>query len=141
MPALPKSLNNMHKGFLLTATLLGALSVGLGAFGAHLLKNLLSAQALNTFETAVRYQFYHVFALALTGILFKTYPHKFTRYAGIFFILGIVFFSGSLYQLTWLTSNGNGAFKWIGAVTPLGGLLFILGWLFLALGIRNSRIQ
>ena len=141
MPALPKSLNSMHKGFLLTATLLGAFSVGLGAFGAHLLKNLLSAQSLNTFETAVRYQFYHVFALALTGILFKTYPHKFTRYAGIFFILGILFFSGSLYLLTWLISNGNTTFNWIGAVTPLGGLLFILGWLFLAWGIRKSKIQ
>lgn len=128
----------MHKGYLVTAGFLGALAVGLGAFGAHALKEILTPQQFNTFETAVRYQFYHVFALALTGILARTYPHKFINYAGRFFIAGIIFFSGSLYLLTALTVSGNDNFKWLGAITPLGGLFFIFGWLTLATGILKS---
>ncbi len=129
----------MNKRFLTTAAFLGAFSVILGAFGAHSLKEILTPLALNTFETAVRYQFYHVFALALTGILFKTYPGKWIRYAGIFFQLGILFFCGSLYLLTFFAASSITGFTWIGAITPLGGLFFILGWCLLATGILRSE--
>lgn len=135
MKALPKSLNNMHKGFLVTAAFLGALTVALGAFGAHLLKDILSPQYLNTFETAVRYQLYHVFALVVVAIVYSTWPNKMLQYAGSLFILGIILFCGSLYLLTLLSVSGTGSFRWIGAITPLGGLSFIAGWLYMAFGI------
>lgn len=120
------------------AAYLGALSVALGAFGAHALKDHLTQQELNTFETAVRYQFYHVFALALTGLLYKGYPNKKLIYAGNCFQLGILFFSGSLYSLSLL---GSTHFAWIGAITPLGGIFFISAWILLALGIKSGEMQ
>lgn len=125
----------MHKRFLIIAAVLGSVSVMLGAFGAHALRETLSAQSLSTFETGVRYQFYHVFALALTGLLCKGNGSG-TRlqYAGILFIVGIFLFSGSLYLLSCMP-----AFKWLGAITPLGGLCFIAGWLLLAAGIARLR--
>ncbi|MCW3088369.1 MAG: hypothetical protein JWQ78_1755 [Sediminibacterium sp.] len=125
----------MHKGYLVTAAFLGALSVALGAFGAHLLKEWLSPQSLNTFETAVRYQFYHVFALAVVGILYKSWPGSLLRYAGLLFILGILLFSGSLYLLTVFSVTGQTGFRWIGAITPLGGASFMAGWLCIAYAI------
>lgn len=128
----------MHKVFLITATCLGALSVALGAFGAHALKELLTEQALHTFETAVRYQFYHVFALALTGILYTTYPGRPLRIAGRLFIAGMILFSGSLYLLTALNACSIEGFKWLGAITPLGGVAFMAAWLSLAIGIGKK---
>jgi uncharacterized membrane protein YgdD (TMEM256/DUF423 family) len=120
----------MHRGFLTAAAALGALSVALGAFGAHSLKETLSEQSLNTFETAVRYQFYHVFALALAGILRGYFPGGRIRFAGILFIAGMILFSGSLYLLIALPEM-----RWLGAITPLGGLCFIGGWIMLAIGV------
>src|SRR5688572_9762061 len=87
----------MHKGFLRTAAVLGALAVALGAFGAHGLKQVVPPETVSTFETGVRYQFYHTFALLVVGILFSG---KWMKYAGICFLTGIVLFSGSLYALT-----------------------------------------
>jgi uncharacterized membrane protein YgdD (TMEM256/DUF423 family) len=89
----------MHQGFLKTAAILGALSVALGAFAAHSLKQLLPLEILQTFETAVRYQFYHVLALLATGILYKEFPVKLMKWAGYSFAAGILLFSGSLYGL------------------------------------------
>jgi uncharacterized membrane protein YgdD (TMEM256/DUF423 family) len=126
----------MHKRFLIIAAVLGALSVVSGAFGAHALKETLSEQSLSTYETAVRYQFYHVFALALTGILCRLYSSNRLKYAGIFFISGIILFSGSLYLLCFMP-----AFSWIGAITPLGGVCFVTGWLLLAAGISKFPSQ
>ncbi|MBI2282493.1 MAG: DUF423 domain-containing protein [Bacteroidetes bacterium] len=124
----------MHKSFLVTAAILGAASVAIGAFGAHGLKSILNAEALTTYETAVRYQFYHVFALALTGVLYQSFPNKKMIRAGYFFIAGIVLFSGSLYLLT----LAGPAYRWLGAITPFGGVCFITGWLHLAAGIRDQ---
>jgi len=127
----------MYKNHLVIATFLGGLSIVLGAFAAHTLKTYLDAQSLSSFETGVRYQFYHVFALALTGILYKEFPDKKVIRAGTCFILGIVFFSGSLYLLAFM---GTSPFKWIGAITPIGGVLFIFGWFQLGLAIlQKSR--
>lgn len=125
----------MHKGFIKTAAVFGALSVALGAFAAHALRGLISDNAVNIFETGVRYQFYHVFAIISAGILYKDFPNKFIRWAGVLFIAGIVLFSGSLYCLTVITGMVVPGYKWIGAFTPAGGLSFIIAWSFLFTGI------
>ncbi len=129
----------MQNKFIVTAAFLGALTVALGAFGAHALKQLVSEQALTTFETAVRYQFYHVFALAITGILYDKNPNKLIRNAGVFFMVGIALFSGSLYTLTYMAYLGNTNFSWVGAITPIGGLFLILGWILLGIGVKKSN--
>jgi len=119
----------MHKGYLKTAALLGALSVALGAFGAHGLKKLVPAETVSTFETGVRYQFYHVFALLVVAILFSTYSQRWLTNAAICFITGIILFSGSLYVLTALQATETVGLTGIGAITPIGGVFFIAGWL------------
>ena len=121
----------MSKRFIQYAAILGALSVILGAFGAHALKKIVEAEHLATFETGVRYQFYHTFALLATGILYRRMPGKLMEWAGILFISGIVLFCGSLYILTLLEATENVGLKSIGAITPLGGLCFIAGWICL----------
>ena len=128
----------MHKGFLKTAAILGALSVALGAFAAHGLKQILSVDLLQTFETGVRYQFYHVFALLATGILYAAFPGKLIKWAGYLFITGIILFSGSLYLLCYAKHNEL-PLNWVGAITPFGGAAFIAGWamLFIAVFKRN----
>ena len=128
----------MYKGFIKTAALLGAFSVALGAFAAHGLKQMLSTENLQIFETAVRYQFYHVFALLAVGILYKEFPGKFMLWAGKLFIAGIIIFSGSLYLLCYVKHNQM-PLNWLGAITPFGGAAFITGWamLFWAVLKRN----
>jgi uncharacterized membrane protein YgdD (TMEM256/DUF423 family) len=126
----------MLNSFLRIAAYLGALSVILGAFGAHALRNIMPPKALEVYETGVRYQFYHVFALALAGILYNFFPNKLIYWSGQCFIGGIILFCGSLYLLTYASATNSTAFRWVGPVTPLGGLLFIAGWILLALGIR-----
>ncbi|HEY5370746.1 MAG TPA: DUF423 domain-containing protein [Hanamia sp.] len=121
----------MHKGFIKTAAIFGALSVAIGAFAAHQLRGNISDNALEIFETAVKYQFYHVFALMAVGILYKEFPSKLMLWSGRLFTIGIILFSGSLYILTATIASGNTGYNWIGAFTPLGGLCFILGWVFI----------
>ena len=128
----------MHKPFLTTAALLGAVTVCMGAFGAHTLKQVLTDQSLAIYETAIRYQFYHVFALALAGILYKEFPGKYINTAGWCFIIGMICFCGSLYLLTYGAAK-NISLNWAGPITPLGGLFFIAGWVSLALGIRKGK--
>lgn len=130
----------MHKTFIKTAALLAAMAVLLGAFGAHKLKDFASVTALATYETAVRYQFYHAFALLLTGILYKEYPFKQVITAGKLFIIGTVIFSGSLYLLTYISIAGIDRLKWIGAITPIGGIILIIGWVLLAIGIKKKAL-
>lgn len=128
----------MHKGYLKTATLLGALSVALGAFAAHSLKEAVSPDVLMIFETGVRYQFYHVFALLAVAILYKEFPVKAILWAGKLFIAGIILFSGSLYLLTFLKGSGIENMNWVGAITPFGGLCFISGWISLLGGFSKK---
>lgn len=121
------------KTILILGGILGILSVGIGAFGAHGLEATLTANArLETFETAVKYQFYHTFALILLGILMLNVQSNYFSYAGTSFLVGIVIFSGSLYTLS-LTN-----ITWLGAITPIGGLAFILGWIFMILGVSKT---
>ena len=129
----------MHKNFLIIAAFLGGLSVILGAFTAHALKEVLTEQSLTMFETGVRYQFYHVFALLAVGILYKEFGNRLLSWSGILFLLGILFFSGSLYTLAFFPQLIVPIFKWYYLVTPLGGLCFILGWLFLVLALAVKR--
>ena len=128
----------MHKGYIKTAAFLGALSVILGAFTAHGLKKVANEQLISVFETGTRYQFYHVFALALSALLYKTYPNKLITASGILFILGIVFFSGSLYVCTYKIIYSIPSLDWIVFLTPIGGVFFIAGWLCLSLGIKDA---
>ena len=128
----------MNKTFLITAAIIGALSVALGAFGAHGLKDKLNEYTLGIFETAVRYQFYHVFALVAVGLLFQSYNNGWMLWSGRLFIAGMILFCGSLYALTYFLANNNESMKWLGAVTPFGGLCFIAGWICMVPGILKS---
>lgn len=119
-----------YKQSLLLAAILGALTVAIGAFGAHALRpGLEAAGRMETFETGVKYQMYHVLAIFLTGLLQAYQPHKFLNRASLLFLLGILIFSGSLYAISL-----SGITK-LGAVAPIGGVLLIAGWISLALGI------
>ena len=129
----------MHKGFLQTAAILGALAVALGAFGAHGLKKIVPAETVTTFETGVRYQFYHVFALLAVAILFGSFPGKNLQYAGVCFIIGMILFSGSLYILTALQATKTVGLRGIGAITPIGGVFFIIGWILLFLAVLKKQ--
>jgi uncharacterized membrane protein YgdD (TMEM256/DUF423 family) len=106
----------------------GFLGVALGAFGAHALKARLEPDMLAVFETGVRYQMYHVFALVAAAWAWARWPGRVFAWAGGLFVAGIVVFSGSLYLLA-LTGV-----RMLGAITPLGGLAFLAGWLCLAWG-------
>ena len=128
----------MYKKFLTTAFVLGGLAVALGAFGAHKLKTVFSEDILQVYETAVKYQFYHVFALLFTGLLLKSNAIKVWVIAGWLFVVGISLFSGSLYVLCYLKSQQLTQYYWVGAITPLGGVSFILGWLALAWGLNKK---
>ena len=120
--------------FFLWGTIFGLLGVALGAFGAHALAEILEKNGrTNTFETAVRYQFYHAFALLATGLLYRKIPSREVRLAGILFVLGTLIFSGTLYVLC-LTG-----ISWLGAITPLGGLSLIGGWLALVVGVYKRK--
>lgn len=129
----------INKTFLITAFILGALAVGLGAFGAHGLKKITTPDYVQTFETGVRYQFYHVFALALAGIMMQYTTSSMAYWAGLLFILGMVLFSGSLYMLTYFGISGNTSMRWIGAATPIGGVSFMAGWILLALSVLKIK--
>lgn len=128
----------MHKSFLVWATLLGALAVVLGAFGAHKLKELVPAESVQTFQTGVTYHFYHVFALLAVGILYAHIPSDQLVWAGRFFLIGILLFSGSLYIMGYMNTAENVGLRKLGIVTPFGGLAFIAGWVMMLLGILKK---
>jgi len=119
---------------LLTAVVFGGLAVAIGAFGAHALRPLLEANGrADTYELAVRYQFYHSFAMLFCGLLMQNFPSRHLNRAAVCFAIGIIIFSGSLYILS---LSGIGI---LGAVTPLGGILFIAGWILTFIGINAKR--
>jgi uncharacterized membrane protein YgdD (TMEM256/DUF423 family) len=121
----------MNKTYFITAAMFGAVSVILGAFGAHGLKSRMNADAFDVFETAVKYQFYHVFALLAVSIAYQYLPGSLLNWSGRCFVAGIVLFSGSLYLLSYFKMLGNQQMNWLGAITPFGGLCFIAGWLLM----------
>lgn len=114
--------------FLLLASISGAIGVALGAFGAHALKARLTSERLQTFETGVRYQMYHVAGLLGATFALGQWPGSMLPvWAGWCFVLGTVLFSGSLYLLVGMNK------RWLGAITPFGGVAFILGWILLGM--------
>ena len=115
----------MDRTFLLLGAIFGFLGVALGAFGAHALRARLSPEMLAVFETGVRYQMYHAFAIFVVAIALTRFGGWSVRAAGWLFTLGIVVFSGSLYALA-LTGV-----RTFGAITPIGGLAFLAGWAML----------
>lgn len=130
-------MNNFDKKILITATLLAAITIALGAFGAHGLKKLVDEPLLSSFETGVRYQMYHVIALVSIG--FAGSISESTRlWVFRFFIFGIFLFSGSIYLLT-LKEFLPFSVGFLGPVTPIGGLMFIMGWLRLCYGIIKIK--
>ena len=116
----------------------GMLAVIFGAFGTHALKKIIPADDLSIYETAVRYQFYHSFALIVTGILFYLKPVPLMIKSGYAFIAGMIFFSGSLYGLA-IRSCLNANLMWLGPLTPVGGLFLITGWTLLFFSLRNFK--
>ena len=120
---------------LLLAGASGCVAVMLGAFGAHGLKEMLTTTGrIDTYELAVQYQFYHTMASLLAGILMGQFDSRFLRYSSLCFFIGILFFSGSLYLFAFTG-------KMIGVITPIGGVFFILGWIFLIVGIYKNKAR
>lgn len=123
----------MKKNLLISGSIFAIIAVILGAFGAHGLEDILASNNReDVYETAVRYNFYHAFALLICGILSKDYSKKYISLSGKFFMAGIIIFSGSLYILA-ITN-----ISWLGMITPFGGLAFIIGWALMILGIKKS---
>jgi len=119
--------------FLLCASISGFLSVALGAFAAHGLKQRLDEYSLSVFQTGVSYQFYHSLALGLLGLVMLQMTHSLFKTSGIAFLFGICVFSGSLYILA---ISGQ---KWLGAITPFGGLAFLVGWILFGVAVFKAR--
>jgi len=127
----------MDKKILVTATILGILSVILGAFAAHGLKELVSEQAIQTFETGVKYQMYHALLLLFVGSTsyVKSAQKKMVL---IFVVIGVIFFSGSIYGLSTNTLTTFN-FKTIALITPIGGLFLIVSWLVLLVNFLRLK--
>lgn len=123
----------MDRCFLALGAVLAGLAVALGAFAAHGLRARVSPELLATFETGARYHMYHALALLAVAWASQRWPGGAVTAAGWLFVAGILLFSGSLYALA-----GTGV-RALGAITPLGGLAFLLGWLALAWGVWTAR--
>lgn len=119
--------------------LLAGLAVATGAFGAHALQPLLPEKALKTWETAVHYHMFHALGLLVCGIVLQSRPQKTIVLAGRFLLLGLLLFSGSLYAMVLLQAGGAASYRWLGAITPLGGVSFMIGWALLVWSFRRPR--
>ena len=129
----------MNKTILVTASILGVLGIILGAFAAHGLEKLVDESSIESFETGVRYQLYHAFFLLIIGgnDFLSLKSKKIIFYL---VLIGLIFFSGSIYGLA-TNSLSNFDFKRIAIVTPLGGLLLILAWLMMLIGIIRGKVD
>ena len=127
----------MNGRWISIAALLGLTAVGAGAFGAHALRDRLTPEHLASFEVAVRYQMFHALALLGAAWVSSRRPSRLVRAASVAILIGVVLFSGSLYGLTLAD------WKWLWPLTPLGGMILMIGWLLLAIGAwpkdRGSR--
>jgi uncharacterized membrane protein YgdD (TMEM256/DUF423 family) len=109
------------------------LAVAMGAFGAHALKKTLTAELMAIYETAVHYHFYHALGLLVVGVLASRLPDTvLLRGSGILMAVGLLLFSGSLYALS------LSGIRWLGAITPLGGIAFLLAWLLLLIAVIRT---
>ena len=136
----------MHRKILILGLFFSLLAVVLGAFGAHALKALVSQEKLQIFETGVRYQFMHAFALIALSVYgshneYKRGEQKVIGWSAHFFLIGIFLFSGSLYLLTLLSTTSYPMARFLGPITPLGGLCFILGWAFWIRAVYLDKVD
>ena len=122
----------MSKTIILTGAVFMALAVILGAFGAHALKEKLASDMMQVYKTGVEYHFYHALGLILIGIISMNISSGLINWSAILITIGIVLFSGSLYVLA-ITG-----IKWLGAITPIGGISFIAGWILLILAVLKG---
>ncbi len=123
----------MDRIFFMLGALSAFMGVAAGAFGAHVLKTRISTEMLQVFEVGVRYQMYHAFALIATAWALTKWPSSIVITGGWLFVIGTVLFSGNLYLLS------LSGVRWLGAITPLGGLAFLAGWICLALGAWRAK--
>src|SRR6056297_4009519 len=122
------------KGVVVTGSILMVLAVAFGAFGAHIVEDMLTPDRFDVYQTAVQYHFYHALGLILIGALSQHMPEtKWLKWTGWLLTAGVVIFSGSLYLLT-LTDTG-----WLGAITPIGGAAFIGGWICLCMAVISAK--
>jgi uncharacterized membrane protein YgdD (TMEM256/DUF423 family) len=119
--------------FLTAGAISGAMAVLLGAFGAHLLKQMISPEMLEVFKTGIQYQFYHTFALLMVGLLMNLNPTKSLKWSGYLFMSGILIFSGFLYLLA-LTG-----IKTLGMIVPIGGVMFVTGWICMLIHLLKIK--
>ena len=122
----------MQKNLVVISCVVMAVAVGLGAFGAHALRDSLTTDQLDVWKTATLYQFVHGLALLVLSIVHLLLPSKWLRASIISLLIGVILFSGSLYLLTTM------GWRWLGPITPIGGLAFILGWIFAIFGLKES---
>ena len=129
----------MNKSILVAGAILGILGIVLDAFGAHGLEKLVDADAVNTFETGVRYQIYHAFFLLIVGGT-SFVDLKTKKIVFYLVIIGVLFFSGSIYGLA-TNELSSFDFKTIAMITPVGGLLLILSWIMVLIGIIKNKVD
>ena len=128
-------MNRAARMFLVIGALSGAFAVMAGAFGAHAIAESVTPERLAAFKTGSQYQLIHSLALVLSGIILERLPFKVLQWSGWLFLAGIVLFPGSLYALVLMDTPA------FGAITPLGGLAFICGWLLLAWGVWKAPAE
>ncbi len=133
------------KNLIRVASICGLLGVIFGAFGAHALKPVMTLAQADTFETAVKYQLIHSVSILVIALLYVYQPIKIWKVAGYLHLLGILLFSGSLYLLALKQLFGISHWTFLGPITPVGGLCFILGWIALFIGsyqiTNNSKVE
>lgn len=136
-PSTGKLNMNKKNHFVICGLLLGALAVIIGAFGAHSIGDRISAKSLSSYETAVKYQFYHALLMLIIGFNKNQFDQKKLQIIQWFLFLGILFFSGSIYLLATRSLTGiTGTL--LGPVTPIGGILLIMAWLFLIFAYQSN---
>ncbi len=128
----------MQRKFLIIGSTFALIAILLGAFGAHALKNIVDTYSIDIFETGIRYQFYHALALIILGFVSDKVTSSNLKYSGYLFIGGIILFSGSLYTIA-LKDVVHINLIWIGPITPIGGALFIIGWILFLLAIIKTN--
>ena len=130
---------HMIKKIISTGAAFAGIAVVLGALGAHGLKPLITTEQLLSYETAVRYQMYHAFALMILAVLSTHLPQKNVAFSFYAFVIGVLLFSGSIYLLSLHDLIGLQNYKWLGPITPLGGVSFICGWISIFIGALKIK--
>ncbi|MFN4082838.1 MAG: DUF423 domain-containing protein [Bacteroidia bacterium] len=135
-------MKSIYKTFAKIGFLFAGLAVIFGAFGAHSIKEIIPDKDLQVFETGVKYQFYHAIAIIILSLSYRKLNNKYLGLTILLMILGIFIFSGSLYALSTRTIWGSDSYKFLGAITPIGGLCYILAWfLLLFKGLSSNEYE